>query len=141
MLNSAKRDAGQVGDVSKHKSRWQVLTQLGPQITRTKREALALAAAALASQRLERATSEYADRQERRAHPDGQTDKGGRWYPSASESQPCCRDVRGPSRSFPWPYMRHCRTMRHLAQLYDVPEAALKKAGRRPPCQVKKEEV
>ena len=60
----------------------------------------------------------YAERKARRAHPQGQTDRGGRWYPS--EIEDCGGDgtrVRSPSRAWPWSYMLRCRTRQHCAAL------------------------
>lgn len=61
-----------------------------------------------------------ARRQLRQSHPDGSTDTGGRWYPSDSERRSCCSSVRAPSRAWPWSYMVHCRTLKHVAQLTGV---------------------
>lgn len=75
---------------------------------------------------LEKAAEEYRKRKSRGKHPDGQFDGGGRWYPSAPERQDCCSRIRQPSRSYPYSLMVHCRTARHVAQLYGVPEAELR---------------
>ena len=123
----------ELGTVWKEGRKWSVQEPYGINTVTTKRHALVLAGAALDHQRLQKATREYEDRQERRTHPDGKTDKAGRWYPSSTESQPCCRGVRGPTRSRPWSYMTHCRTVRHIASLFDVDEADLRKAGRKTP--------
>jgi len=58
--------------------------------------------------------AEYHSLQARTSHPDGKTDKGGRWYPAETERQDCCR-VRSPSRAWPWSLMVHCRTLVHVA--------------------------
>lgn len=60
----------------------------------------------------------YQSRKNRETHPEGKTDSGGRWYPSAAEDQDgdgMC--VRSPSRAWPWSYMLRCRTRRHCACL------------------------
>jgi hypothetical protein len=67
-----------------------------------------------------RAAYEYVRRQGRSAHPDGQFDSGGRWYPSECEERPCCSGIRRPSRAWPYTLMSHCRSMAHVAALYDV---------------------
>jgi hypothetical protein len=67
----------------------------------------------------------YRHRQVRLTHPDGRTDRGGRWYPSDEERQACCT-VRSPSRKWPWSLMLHCRTLRHIARLYGVNESELR---------------
>jgi len=123
----------EIGEVWKEGRNWKVQMPSGIQTTKTKREALLWAENAVAQQRLQAAVWEYEDRRERRTHPNGHTDKGGRWYPSDAESQPCCRGVRGPTRSFPWSLMLHCRTLKHVASLYGVDEADLQKAGRKAP--------
>lgn len=92
---------------------------------------IALATAALKAR--ESPTSEeivaltlYEKRQARLAHPSGRADKQGRWWPSDTEQQICC-SVRSPSRSYPWSLMLHCRTLRHVARLTNVPEARLRR--------------
>lgn len=70
----------------------------------------------------------YDARQNRVEHPDGEFDKAGRWYPSDDERQDCCSYVRGPSRAWPYSYMKHCRSAAHVAALYGVSERDLKRA-------------
>ncbi len=82
------------------------------------------------NQKLQNAVTEFENRQSRRVHPDGTFDKAGRWYPSDSESCGCCDEVRGPSRSYPYSYMVHCRTAKHIANLYGVDEKQIKKIAR-----------
>lgn len=55
-------------------------------------------------------------RKARLAHPRGDTDGGGRWYPdvSAEGGTPA---VRSPSRAWPWSYMLACRTRRWCSEL------------------------
>ena len=117
-----------IGTITREGRRWTVELPSGAQTTRTKREAVALVE--MARTRLQEAAREYADRQGRRSHPDGKTDKGGRWHPSAAEAKDCCRGIRIPSRAWPWSYMTHCRTMTHIANLYDVAETDLRRASR-----------
>ena len=65
---------------------------------------------------------EYLLRKDRIAHPSGKTDKGNRWYPNEDELSSCCKQVRPPSRSFPWSFMTHCRSLKHLCNLHNTPE-------------------
>lgn len=69
----------------------------------------------------------YLSRRERWTHPHGKTDKAGRWYPSDSERQSCCKQVSAPTRSYPWSYMTHCRTIKHVAAQYGVDEKEMKR--------------
>jgi hypothetical protein len=85
------------------------------------------AAAAPESERLTAAADEFFARQERRSHPEGWTDRAGRWYPSDAENAPLCATVRKPSFNYPWSIMLHCRSTVHLAELFDVDADALKK--------------
>lgn len=80
---------------------------------------------------LERAARTFIARRDRTAHPAGSFDKAGRWYPSESETCACCSSVRSPSRSFPYSYMTHCRTMAHVANLFGVSATDLRKEVRR----------
>jgi hypothetical protein len=61
----------------------------------------------------------YARRQVRHDHPEGKFDNARRWYPSAQESQGTLQ-VRGPSRSWPYSYLLHCRTRKHCSKLVDA---------------------
>lgn len=79
---------------------------------------------------LQKATQEYLDRQARAAHPQGHFDRGGRWYPSEAETQPCCSSIRSPSRAWPHSLNRHCRTIRHIARLFDISAADLRRAAK-----------
>ena len=65
----------------------------------------------------------YLARRDRRAHPAGSSDPY-RWYPSDDESQDCCGCIREPSRAYPWSLMTHCRTVKHIAHLAGIPNAA-----------------
>lgn len=58
----------------------------------------------------------YVARRDRKAHPRGRADNGGRWYPDtdAEGGEPPCRT---PSRAYPWSYMLGCRTRAWCAQL------------------------
>jgi len=80
---------------------------------------------------IEQAARTFIARRDRTAHPSGKFDKAGRWYPSENETCECCSSVRSPSRSFPYSYMTHCRTMAHVASLYNVSVADLRKEVRK----------
>lgn len=79
---------------------------------------------------VEQAAAEHLRRRGRRTHPAGRQDNAGRWFPSDSEWQDCCNEVRSPSRAYPWSYMTHCRTAEHVARVYGVDARALKRATR-----------
>jgi hypothetical protein len=56
-------------------------------------------------------------RSDRITHPHGKFDNAKRWYPSDEEKCDCCEYIRGPTRAFPFSYMTHCRTKKHVAAL------------------------
>lgn len=79
----------------------------------------------------------YIARQERKDHPSGEFDKAGRFYPAGStyggdgeEWQECCAPIRTPSRSWPYTYMTHCRSLPHVANLYGVDAVKLRRKVR-----------
>ena len=74
------------------------------------------------------AAYEYICRQERRTHPAGKFDRGGRWYPTDDEEQKCCASIRQPSRAWPYTLMTHCRSLPHIAALYGVDPKELRRA-------------
>lgn len=80
---------------------------------------------------LEQAARTFIARRDRTAHPTGKFDNAGRWYPSEAETCDCCSAVRSPSRAHPYSYMVHCRTLKHVANLYGVSESELRKEVRR----------
>ena len=80
---------------------------------------------------LEQAARTFIARRDRTAHPTGKFDNAGRWYPSEAETCDCCSSVRSPSRAHPFSYMVHCRTLKHVANLYGVNESDLRKEVRR----------
>jgi hypothetical protein len=63
--------------------------------------------------------------------PTGKNDSGGRWYPSDQERCSCCKDIRSPSRDYPWSLFKHCCSLKHIKNLIlenqayftDAPEA------------------
>ncbi len=88
-----------------------------------------------ATQLLAAAAEAYIARQDRTEHPVGRFDNAGRFWPDDSEWRGCCSGVREPSRSYPYSYMVHCRTMTHITRLYGVDEQVLRREVRklRPP--------
>lgn len=83
-------------------------------------------------QRISQAAQAYFRRKSRREHPEGQFDSAQRWYPSEDERQTCCGKIRHPSRSYPYSYMVHCRTVEHVARLYNVTPEELRAAIKPP---------
>lgn len=59
----------------------------------------------------------YQERKIRIVDPDGTFDNAKRFYPSATEMQPCCKFIRRPTRAWPYSLMLHCRTLRHCQAL------------------------
>lgn len=90
---------------------------------------------------LETAAREYIARRDRTAHPDGKFDGAKRWYPSDAERCECCDSVRSPSRAYPFSYMVHCRTIGHIAALYNVDVKDLRREVKRidPPAKASRE--
>ena len=74
------------------------------------------------------AAYEYVRRQERATHPDGIFDGVGRWYPSEAEEQPCCDYIRRPSGRWPYSLLTHCRTLPHVAALYNADPKEVRRA-------------
>ena len=72
------------------------------------------------AEEIDAAARQYLRRKHRLEHPDGSFDRGGRWYPSESEEQPCCAFIRAPTRGYPYSYLLHCRTAEHISWLRNV---------------------
>jgi hypothetical protein len=70
--------------------------------------------------KLTEAANEWHNRKIGRTYPDGKFDIAKRWWPSIGEEKLCCRNIRTPSRAFPFSLLRHCRTVLHIAHLYYV---------------------
>lgn len=77
----------------------------------------------------------YERRQARLEHPEGQFDKGGRWYPEGMDKE-VMGAVRSPSRSYPHSYNLACRSLAHCEryegadhQVVLILKRELKKAG------------
>ena len=71
-------------------------------------------------QRLAAALYHWKSLQDRKTHPDGTFDNGGRWYPTDDEKQECCEHIRSPSRTHPYSYLLHCRSYGHVARKFGV---------------------
>ena len=69
---------------------------------------------------IQKATQEYLNRKNRKSHPSGNFDDGGRFYLSDEERHDCCSGIRTPSRRFPYSEMVHGRTMKHVASIFNV---------------------
>ncbi|MHB1872037.1 MAG: hypothetical protein ACYCT1_14455 [Steroidobacteraceae bacterium] len=68
-----------------------------------------------------RAAEEYQGRQAHIRHPVGSYEGGQRWWPDEErERRCCCVGLRAPSHSWPYSLRNHCRTLGHIAELFDV---------------------
>ena len=81
-------------------------------------------------ERLDQACQEYFNRKARISHPDGEFDRGGRWYADETEEQDCCKSIRNPSRSYPYSMNLHCRSLEHVACLFGVDRSFLRKLAK-----------
>lgn len=72
------------------------------------------------------ALAEFRALSNREIHPEGEFDKAGRWYPSDYERCDCCDSIRAPSRAYPYSYMVHCRTLKHVCCKYGVDERTVR---------------
>jgi len=81
------------------------------------------------TRKLRSAAQQYLDLRDRRADPDGTFDTAGRWYPA--QELTCCGKIRTPSRSWPYSYLVHCRTMAHVAAQSGYPVPTLLAAVKR----------
>ena len=80
--------------------------------------------------KLEQAAQCYINRLNRKEHPEGTFDKAKRFQPSEQESRDCCNHIRRPSARFPYSLMVHCRTIEHIANLYEVDTTELRRLVR-----------
>ena len=76
------------------------------------------------------AVSCYLARRSGREQPNGRGDSGGRWYPANTERRWCCTGLRQPSRAWPHSIKDHCRTLQHVAALFDVAPLELRREAR-----------
>ena len=65
------------------------------------------------TKKLRAAALHHLDLKERGAHPVGEFDKAGRWWPVTRYA--CCESIRTPSRAYPYSLITHCRTVEHVA--------------------------
>lgn len=77
--------------------------------------------------KIEAAARCYLNRKHRRRSPSGSYDKASRWFPEAVERQDCCAQIAAPSRAHPFGLVKHCCTVTHVAQLFRVDEAELRR--------------
>lgn len=63
---------------------------------------------------------EFRKRQNRESHPSGNFDKAGRWFPNDAEESLCCKSISSPTRAYPFSLNSHCRTAKHVANLYAI---------------------
>ena len=70
------------------------------------------------SDKIQKAAQHYVDLKTRRRHPVGKFDRGGRWYPAQEHA--CCAGIRGPSRTYPFSLLTHCRSAAHVAAEHGV---------------------
>jgi len=80
--------------------------------------------------KIQEAVTEYLQLKDRKIHPPGEFDNGGRFYLAESEKCDCCRGIRSPSRAYPYSEMKHARTLKHVAQKFGVDEKDCRKALR-----------
>ncbi len=83
------------------------------------------------SEKVLSAAKEYIARKNRKTHPAGYFDDGGRWFPLDAEECDCCAYIRTPSRAYPYSLISHCRSSQHVASLFKVDELELKRAARK----------
>jgi len=69
----------------------------------------------------------YFKRRDRDEHPKGLfKDRGDkRWYPVGEEIQECCKGLKQPTHQFPYSQMSHCRTLKHICNLYKLTDEQL----------------
>lgn len=78
--------------------------------------------------RMKQAAAEYIGKAEGKIRPTQYGKwRSGQWFPDAGEYQDCCNDIRGPSRRWPYSYLRHCSTVKHIAVKYGLDEREFKK--------------
>ncbi len=80
--------------------------------------------------KIQEAVTEYLQLKDRKIHPPGEFDNGGRFYLAESEKHDCCRGIRSPSRAYPYSEMKHARTLKHVAQKFGVDEFECRKTLR-----------
>jgi len=58
----------------------------------------------------------------------GKFDKADRFHPDEAELRDCCQRITPPNADNPWSLLEHCKTIRHVARVYHVNEADLRRA-------------
>jgi hypothetical protein len=79
---------------------------------------------------IDEAVKTFLDRKYRKAHPKGNFDSVSRWTPNYDERCECCKNIRRPTRSYPFSLLVHCRTAEHVANLFGVDVALVKKLAK-----------
>jgi hypothetical protein len=80
--------------------------------------------------RVKHAVDAYYARKEGFIDPHGTRDNEGLWFPIAGEYQSCCNNVMQPTPKNPNVLMRHCRSIQHVAKVYNVRPSDLRTALR-----------
>ena len=80
-------------------------------------------------EKLMEARQTYIERRRKSAHPLGIW-RERKWFPDSLEHRECCDQVRQPTMTYPYSLMRHCRTLKHISNLYGVPVSDLRWAAR-----------
>ena len=78
---------------------------------------------------LANALNEYENRKDLNVDPKGHFIDGV-WLPYSDERQPCCADIKEPTIRYPLSLYRHCRSITHVANMFDVDVRYLQKAYR-----------
>lgn len=61
--------------------------------------------------------------------PDGGFDSARRWFPKGRDKE-VMADVRHPSRSFPFSYLKACKSIKHCAALFDADPAEVRRLAK-----------
>ena len=77
-------------------------------------------------EKLDKAAQEYLNRKSKKTFPKGSFHNH-KWYPSEEEKRNCCFAIRHPSIKFPYSLLGHCRTIKHIANVFGVKLSDLEK--------------
>lgn len=83
------------------------------------------------TKKLRTAAAHYMRLSTRLAHPAGEFDSAGRWYPTPAEEGDCCAQIRRPSRAYPYALLTHCRSIQHVAAAHGYTPQQLRWAIKR----------
>lgn len=108
-----------------------------PAVDRSSADSTEDAAPPADAQRMERAVKTFLRRESRIDSPVGEWQEG-IWRPAPSEHRPCCDEIT-PAPANKQALEAHCRTILHIAALFDVPATGLKRAVRAARSQVRPE--